>query len=44
MANIPEKHRKYDLLPVIRDMDFDAFEYPISLEYDRLKKLICVSA
>ena len=37
MANIPEKHRKYDLLPVTRNMDFDAIEYPsIALELSRL--------
>ena len=27
MANIPDKHQKYDLLPVTRNMDFDAIEY-----------------
>ena len=27
MTIIPEKHRKYDLLPVTRDMDFDTIEY-----------------
>lgn len=39
MANIPEQHKKYDLLPVIRDMDFDAFDYPARIRSESEKLL-----
>ena len=36
MANIPEKHKKYNILPFTKDMDFDAIEYPWSWELRKL--------